>query len=79
MNVETVAGALAVDELLDDRPYSELMEQAEALLQAASLDARALPPANLTPDTPDDMLADDTLSPVLLPIQGGSGREKVEE
>ena len=77
VNIETVAGALAMDELLDDRPYSELMEQAEALLQAAFLRRRALPAANMMPDTPNGALDDDALAPVLLPIQGG--RETVVE
>jgi dolichol-phosphate mannosyltransferase len=61
VNMAAGDGAAATDDLAGDRPYAELMEQAEALLQAAS-PVQPGPPMAAAP-------ADEPLPPVLLPIR----------
>jgi dolichol-phosphate mannosyltransferase len=68
VNMESGTGGAAVDEMAGDRPYEELMAQAEALLQQGGL-AEPLDSADSTADADED----DVVAPVLLPI----GREDI--
>ena len=61
VNMETGDGAAAMDDMAGNRPYDELMEFTEALLEAAS-PAQPSPPASVSQDSDDP-------SPVLLPIR----------
>ena len=69
VNMETGTGAVAVDDMAGDRPYEELMEQAESLLQQGG----AAQSADLAAGNSDGNAAEneDAAPPVLLPIDRG--------
>ncbi len=69
VNMETGTGAVAVDDMAGDRPYRELMEEAESLLQQGGVAASA----GLAAGNNDGNRAEneDAAPPVLLPIDRG--------
>ena len=77
VNIETVAGAVSNGRTAGRPPLFGIDGAGRGVAAGGISEARALPAANMMPDTPNGALDDDALAPVLLPIQGG--RETVVE